>query len=489
MLKKLQKLITITVLTFVVTVVFTFLNLTLLSKNYIMADLNAIEAKGHNISEVKTKLEIIQLAIVGFSAVFVIGGLVLGRNLSKFVFKPTMELVKNAEAIIRGQETRYIPLKSNPNNDQIDDLVSMIVEMDQNIKENLEETTKQKNEIETILLHMRDGVISFDIHGKISHINRAAVEALNVDKQDTFYTICQKMNIELSMEKLIYMDKITPQDKIIEIREKTYKVFFAPLKTEEDKAYGIAVILTNITETVELDLMRKRFVADVSHELKTPITSILGYSETIIEDAQYSDVIDKEQTIYFVNKINKEASRMSELVQDLLTLSKYDSKSKGRMKESFKLTKLVKELVERFKETANYKKIEMKCYITAEVPNIYADKFGIERVITNILTNAIKYTPEGGNIDIYIGFLYKDVYVKIKDTGIGISKKDLEKVFERFYRVDSSRVRQSGGTGLGLSIAKEILDKNNGKIDISSSLGQGTEVVLRFPAKRKNTEE
>ena len=128
-----------------------------------------------------------------------------------------------------------------------------------------------------------------------------------------------------------------------------------------------------------------------------------------------------------------------------------------------------------------------ECFVTANVPYVYADRAGIERVVTNILTNAIKYTPEGGEIKIYVGFVYNDAYIKIIDTGIGIPEEDLEKIFERFYRVDKARTREMGGTGLGLSIAKEIIEKNDSRIDIKSELGKGTEVVIRIPTKR--TEE
>lgn len=123
--------------------------------------------------------------------------------------------------------------------------------------------------------------------------------------------------------------------------------------------------------------------------------------------------------------------------------------------------------------------------MTADVPPVYADKSGIERVIINILSNAIKYTDDGGNITVYVGFVYNDAYIKIKDNGRGIPEKDLEKIFERFYRVDKARTRESGGTGLGLSIAKEILEQNDSKIDIKSEVGKGTDVIIRIPTKIK----
>ena len=231
--------------------------------------------------------------------------------------------------------------------------------------------------------------------------------------------------------------------------------------------------------------MRKRFVADVSHELKTPITSIMGYADTLLENE-----IDGEISKKFLERISTEAQRMSRLVSDLLTLSRYDTSKINTEKTEFDLGELVKYTFEGLDLEMKKKSQSGECFVTSDVPLVYADKNGIERVVLNILTNAIKYTPENGNIKVYVGFVYNDAYIKIIDTGIGIPKEDLDKIFERFYRVDKARTREMGGTGLGLSIAKEILDRNNGMIDIKSEVGKGTEVVIRIPTKQpKNIKE
>ena len=152
-------------------------------------------------------------------------------------------------------------------------------------------------------------------------------------------------------------------------------------------------------------------------------------------------------------------------------------------KTEFDLGELVKYTFEGLDIEMKKKNQTAECFVTSNVPLVYADKNGIQRVVLNILTNAIKYTPENGNIKVYVGFIYNDAYIKIIDDGIGIPKEDLDKIYERFYRVDKARTREMGGTGLGLSIAKEILDKNGGSIDIKSVVGQGTEVVIKIPTK------
>ena len=255
-------------------------------------------------------------------------------------------------------------------------------------------------------------------------------------------------------------------------------VFFAPFKNETDRPNGVIAVIQDITEHVRLDNMQKEFVADVSHELKTPITSIMGYADTLLE-GEY----DKETQEKFLNVIASEARRMARLVTDLLTLSRYDNNKKRTKKESFDLGELVKKCQDKLAIEIKKKKHNVNCFVTADVPPVYADKDDIERVVLNILTNSIKYTPEGGEIKIYVGFVYNDAYIKIFDNGIGIPEEDLSRIFERFYRVDKARTREMGGTGLGLSIAKEILDKNGGSIDIKSTVGQGTEVVIRIPTK------
>ena len=229
--------------------------------------------------------------------------------------------------------------------------------------------------------------------------------------------------------------------------------------------------------------MRKEFVADVSHELKTPITSIIGYADTL-QDGDY----DKETQQRFLSVISSEGRRMADLVSDLLTLSRYDTNRMTREVTTFDLGEIAKKCQEKLAIEIEKKKQNVECYVTADVPPIEADKNGIERVILNVLSNAVKYTQEEGIIKIYVGFVYNDAYIKVIDNGIGIPKEDLARVFERFYRVDKARSREMGGTGLGLSIAKEIIEQNNGCIDIKSELGKGTEVVIRIPAVKKGTE-
>ena len=427
-----------------------------------------------NIQNIQNQTAII-LTVTG--AIFIIIGIGIAIFLSKMVIYPINKLIKSAEKVTQPQEGRKKLKKENLGD--AGNLENLLEVMTTELKEKLSEVSTQKNQIETILLHMTDGIIAFNMEGEIILLNPAAKKLLSIRPEDNnFEDIFAKFKLDINMEKIIYLENWTSTEQRIEVEDKFINVFFAPFKNEEDRPDGVIAVIQDITEHVKLDNMRKEFVADVSHELKTPITSIMGYADTLLE-GEY----DKETQEKFLNVIATEARRMAKLVTDLLTLSRYDNNKNKTQKEQFDLGELVKKCQDKLAIEIKKKKHKVNCFVTAEVPLVYADKYDIERVILNILTNSIKYTPEGGEIKIYVGFVYNDAYIKIFDNGIGIPEEDLTRIFERFYRVDKARTREMGGTGLGLSIAKEILDKNGGSIDIKSVVGQGTEVVIKIPTK------
>ena len=381
-------------------------------------------------------------------AIYVISAIAISAYLSKFVICPKNKYIKGDEKA--------------------------------ELKDKLNEVSSRKNQIETILLHMTDGIIAFNIKGEIILINPAAKKFLSISPEDnTFDDIFGKFKLDINTEKVIYLDSWTSTEQRIQVDDQYVKVLFAPFKNEEERPDGLIAVIQDITEHVKLDNMQKELVADVSHELKTPITSIMGYADTLLEGGY-----DEETQTKFLNVIASESRRMARLVTDILNLSRYDSNKKKTRKETFDLGDLVKRCQEKLAIEIKKKGHKVTSFVTADVPPVYADKDDIERVVLNILTNSIKYTPDNGEIKIYVGFVYNDAYIKIFDNGIGIPEDDLSRIFERFYRVDKARTREMGGTGLGLSIAKEILDKNGGSIDIKSKVGEGTEVVIRIPTKQ-----
>ena len=306
----------------------------------------------------------------------------------------------------------------------------------------------------SVFLHMTDGIIAFDRTGNVILINPAAKKMMNISQENnTFEEIFGRLHMNINLEKIIYLENWTNTEERLQIDDRFLNVYFAPFKKDNDKTVGVIAVLQDITEHVKLDNMRKEFIADVSHESK------------------------------FLSVIASEARRMAKLVTDLLTLSKNDSNKNVVKKEQFDLGELVKKCQDKLAIEIKKKNHNVNCFVTADVPPVYADKDDIERVVLNILTNSIKYTKDNGEIKIYVGFVYNDAYIKIFDNGIGIPEEDLNRIFERFYRVDKARSREMGGTGLGLSIAKDLLDRNGGSIDIKSQVGKGTEVVIKVPTK------
>jgi len=449
-----------------------FCAINILNLNDIKLELTDI----NTINQIETRIDYLIKFTIMLSIVYSLICIIIALVVSKILDKPITKLISDAQKIV-SNDTIMEKKKNNKNSDEVVNAFNMVTD---ELKENLNEMARQKKQIETIILHMTDGIIAFNLKGEVILVNPAATRFLKLLPQDKdFNTIFnKKIFLDINMEKIIYLENWTSSEQKITIGDKVLNMFFAQFKDENDRPSGIMVLIQDITEHVKLDNMRKEFVADVSHELKTPITSIMGYADTLLE-GEY----DKDTQNRFLNVIAEEARRMAKLVTDLLTLSRFDNNQILQEKVKFDLGELVKQCQEKVQIEIDKKGHKAECFVTADVPKVYADREGIERVVLNILTNSIKYTPEGGSIKIYVGFVYNDAYIKVIDNGLGIPEEDLNRIFERFYRVDKARTRQMGGTGLGLSIAKEILDKNNGSIDIKSEKGKGTEVVIRIPTK------
>ena len=417
--------------------------------------------------------------VVGISISFyIICSILITIIAVKKINKPIINYMRNFEE--SENENKYL-IEKKQSKEQ-NEFLSALQLITKSLNDDLNKTQEQKKQIETILVHLADGIVVFNLEGKITYINPAAKNLLLLNDDDnSFEKIFNKIKIDINLEKLIYLEEWTSSEQKVNIENRYVTISFKPFKDRNEINAGVITLIQDITEHVKLDNMRKEFVADVSHELKTPITSIMGYADTLLE-GDY----DKDTQERFLNVIATEARRMAKLVTDLLTLSKHDKDNIKTEKTEFDLGELVKKCQEKLQIEIKKKHHHVECFVTANVPPVIADKYGMERVILNILSNSIKYTGENGNIKIYVGFVYNDAYIKVIDNGIGIPEEDLSRIFERFYRVDKARTREMGGTGLGLSIAKEILDQNNGSIDIKSEFGKGTKEVIHIKTNKQN---
>ncbi len=412
--------------------------------------------------------------------IFIVFSLILALIISRLITFPLKKIEKSMRTVASGKIVDVKHLKNINKFSEIEETIDSYNGMMEMIKKNNFDLNSQQSKTEIILEHMADGVIAFSITRQVVHMNKSAQRLLKIDNSyDTFDKIIKKLESDLEFDKIMYLPNYKSIDMKTVVDDNALNIIFIPFFSNRLTPMGVIMIVRNITENVKLDDMRKEFVANVSHELKTPLTSIKGYSETIMNgDLTYQEIIR------FSKVINQEANRMGRLVADLLQLSRFDYKKVSWKKMMFAIDEMAQNVCEKMQLSAKEKNHTLECVVNVKPPHVYADRDSIEQVLVNIISNSIKYTPEGGIIRVYVGSINKDnAYVKIIDNGIGIPQKDLSRIFERFYRVDKARSRKMGGTGLGLSIVKEIIDGNNGTINIRSEVNQGTEVSITLPTK------
>lgn len=396
--------------------------------------------------------------------------------LSKAITIPVDKLTKSAEKMANGD---FSKIKEPKSGDEISLLASKFNYMGGRLKTTLNEISQEKGKLEALLQNMSDGVIAFDENGDLIHANPSGQELLSISGETLkFNEIFSNLGFNISFNEIMNANKGTSISQKFEVNSKYLNLLFARVFGGDNSITGVIVVIQDVTEQETLESMRKEFVANVSHELKTPITSIQGYSETLLESG---NDIDAETAQKFLEVINKEAERMARLVSDLLKLSKMDFQSSAINRTLFNTVELAHNCIDKIFIEADRKKQELVLFNNDnEEICIYANEVDIEQVLLNIISNAIKYTPEGGKIGVKVDQIGKYVEILVKDNGIGIPKEDLPRIFERFYRVDKARSREMGGTGLGLSIAKTMVEANGGTIKISSEPGKGTEVRIRF---------
>ncbi|SCG84465.1 two-component system, OmpR family, sensor histidine kinase VicK [Proteiniborus sp. DW1] len=403
----------------------------------------------------------------------------IGFLIARSITEPINDVTKKAERMAKGDFDQVVEVKSD---DEIGQLASMFNYLTLKLKSTLAEVNKEKSKLDTIITHMADGVIAVSLDGKIIHANPVALDMLKVKPEELseiqYDEIFDEKNNRITIRGISKEEKWRGSE-IIEIDSKVYNAEYAPLIDENSNIGGMIIVFQDITKQQKLENMRKEFVANVSHELKTPITTIKSYTETLMDGA----IDDKEISMNFLSVIDSECDRMARIVKDLLQLSDLDYKQTKWSKKSIKVNELLKSIYLKIRISAEEKNQKIELNIKEDIGEVLADKDGIEQVILNIITNAIKYTPNNGTIEIGANSDSERVTITVKDNGIGIPKEDINRIFERFYRVDKARSREMGGTGLGLSIAKQIIEAHNGEIRINSECNVGTTVDIILPLK------
>lgn len=402
--------------------------------------------------------------------------IVLGFLLGRTISSPIITLTKRAEKIAGG-DFESIPVSVA--DDEIGRLSNTFRYMSATLSDTIDEVKTEKNKIEAILQNMTDGILAFNLSGELTHINPEAQKLLGLSYIGgvSFDSLFNELGVDIKIGNLLYIKQDEPIEKIATLSSKYIRFTFAAVM-KDNNADGILVVMHDITAQEKLELSRREFVANVSHELRTPLTTVKSYAETLMDTA----FDDRGVQMRFLSVIAQEADRMTRIVRDLLTLSRLDEKRPERQSaEAIDLKSFLGGIVERMSVSAKKKEQTITYRQMNSVGEFYSNRDKLEQVIINIISNAIKYTPSGGRIEVFSGKLYSDIYIKVTDNGIGIPKENLPRIFERFYRVDKARSRDTGGTGLGLAIAKQIMDEMGGDIKITSEVDKGTEVTITVP--------
>ena len=371
--------------------------------------------------------------------------------------------------VAEGDFSRRIEVTSR---DEIGVLTDTFNDMARQLRDTLRQVENERNKLDTLFLHMTDGVVAFDRDGQVIHSNPAAEGMLGRPiGPDTTYK-------ELFGDQYSLEEAMAAPDHLegeVRVGDQVLDLLLAPF--DRERQGGVLVVLHDVTEERKNQEMQREFVANVSHELRTPLTNIRSYAETLSDSAgDIPPAMEKK----FLGVILNESDRMTHIVQDLLTLSRFDS-GRDELKLSwFSFEGAVQDLYNAVYMEAQRHSHTMKLCVEPGLPQVRADRERIMQVMMNIVSNSIKYTPDGGQIQISAGQNGSRVWMQVDDNGIGIPAADRPRIFERFYRVDKARSRQSGGTGLGLSIAKEIVDRHEGALELVDRNGPGLSVRMEL---------
>jgi len=403
--------------------------------------------------------------------------------LGKRVTEPVERLTDFASRVSRGDFDSRAGVESK---DEIGELAGALNHMAATIKEKMRLISEGKNKLETVLANMTSGVIFINRKRQVDLVNPAAEKFLSFTGEGSLGVVQDALikhpelsaTIDRALESCGTMET---EIKIESPQEAELQVVISPISDNAGNCIGVVAVLHDITERRKVERMRKDFVANVSHELKTPVTSIKGFTETLLDGA----LDDPETSREFVEIIDKEADRLKRVIQDLLELSRIEGKQIQLNYEPQDLSLIVKNTVHNLRGQIQSKNIKVH-YDLPETPVIAAvDRDILEQILVNLVDNAVKYTPDGGDIGITITEQSPDVIIKVWDTGPGIPPGDIDRVFERFYRVDKTRSREQGGTGLGLSIVKHLVDLHGGTVGITSKPGTGAEFFFTLPKEQK----
>ena len=421
-----------------------------------------------------------RLAVLFGAGISGIAALLIGFYFARRFTDPLIKMTENAEAIAQGDYHRRITIKQQ---NEIGSLAKAFNSMARNSSLRMEEITADRNRYATIFAGMVEGVISIDEHQKIIHINRTAAELLELSATQCINkSIWEELRItEISQA----LEQAMAKKNVVKIQmrrstehlDQVVDIHIAVLCDNADHSIGAVIVLNDISELDHLMRIRQDFVANASHELKSPITVIRGLTETILDD----DEMDPATQHRFIEKIHNQSHRLSSLVSDLLTISRLESNQDEQHFQPINYLNIIKKSIKAIEVSCQEKELSVTINLPEQNIHLLGDEQGISQLVDNLLDNAVKYTPLGGSLLIQLEVHELTSTLRIQDSGVGISPQYQHRIFERFYRVDKARSRELGGTGLGLSIVKNIAEQHGGSVSVTSQPGQGAIFTVELP--------
>lgn len=428
------------------------------------------------------------ITLIYFSAALItIGiGLFLAVLISQEITRPIEEMRKQTLRIARGDFSGQVRVMGN---DELGQLAGAVNNLSVRVEEAQASTDSERRRLDSVLSHMSDGVLATDRRGNVTIVNNMALQLLGVDHEDDLigksiidvldirhdYTVRQLVNAD---QREMIIDMSNDGNNLI------LNAYFSPIQRESGFVSGLVCVLHDVTSQQKEERERKQFVSNVSHELRTPLTSVHSYVEALSDGAWQ----DKEVAPKFLNVIQGETDRMIRMINDLLSLSRMDAGTTKLNLEYVNIKELLNYILNRFdmiikneEADTSKKKYKIERHFTKKDLWVEIDTDKFTQVIDNIMNNAIKYSPDGGIITVRLLETHNHVIMSISDQGLGIPRKDLGRIFDRFFRVDKARSRKQGGTGLGLAISKEVVNMLGGQIWVDSVEGHGSTFYISLP--------
>jgi two-component system phosphate regulon sensor histidine kinase PhoR len=406
-------------------------------------------------------------------------GILLGALAVWQCCAPLNDLARAAERAAEGDEPPELHIRRH---DEIGQLAESLRRLMHDSRQRINVIGEERNRLLAILGGMVEGVIAVDKDERVVHMNRVAGQIFNVDAQQCIgkriWEAVRVSDVLETFSSTLKHGRETTGELRLPSQELDIQVemYASPLNDEGGARSGVVMVLHNVTQLRRLEGIRRDFVANVSHELKTPLTAVRGFVETMVDDPQ----MEPETRQRFLRRMSEQTQRLSAIVNDLLTVSRIESGGAALDRERLDLRIVAQECLRVLQPAADAKGIALQAQLPEQSVQIDGDREALRQALSNLLDNAIKYTPEGGQV--WLRVLSEDrAVVEVEDTGIGISAQDQQRIFERFFRVDKARSRELGGTGLGLSIVKHLTLAHGGRVSLDSTLGKGSLFRIELP--------